>query len=330
MMKFLITCLVLLFSISSFAQETFAEKLGYPKGARVLILHVDDAGMSWDSNQGAIHAIEKGVATSVSVMMPCAWVPDFVHYLNDHVNTDAGLHLTLTSEWKAYRWAPLTGKPASPGLVDREGAFWPSVQEVVAHANADEVEAELRAQIERAKTMGFTPTHMDSHMGTLFASPEFLQRYIQLGIEYKIPVMFPGGHNSMIGKQNGLTPELAKQFMQTGQMIWNGGLPVLDDLHNLSYDWIYPNDKNITDAALQKLATAKYIETLKQVQPGLTMVIMHCTQPSEVFQYITDSGTKRKGDLLAMQDPALKKFLTDEKFILTTWREVMERRQKVK
>lgn len=222
--------------------------------------------------------------------MPCAWVPEFFHYLKDHPKTDAGLHLTLTSEWSDYRWAPLTGKPASPGLVDTEGAFWPSVQEVVTHAKADEVEAEIRAQIERAKTMGFNPTHMDSHMGTLFASPEFMQRYIKLGIEYKIPVMFPGGHNLMIGKQNGLTPEQAAQFTQTGKMIWSAGLPVLDDLHNMSYDWIYPTDKNITDAVLQKFATAKYIETLKQIRPGLTMVIMHCTQPSEVFQYITSSG----------------------------------------
>ena len=329
-MKCLVLVVAVLFSFPVSSQETFAEKLGFPKGARVLILHVDDAGMSWDSNQGAINAIDKGVATSVSVMMPCAWVPGFVHYLKEHPKTDAGLHLTLTSEWSDYRWSPLTGKQGSPGLVDSEGAFWPSVQDVVIHAKADEVEAELRAQIERAKTMGFNPTHMDSHMGTLFASPEFLQRYIKLGVEYKIPVMFPGGHNTLIGKQNGLTPELAAQFAQTGQMIWSAGLPVLDDLHNMSYDWIYPTDKNITDAALQKFATAKYIETLKQTRPGLTMVIMHCTQPSEVFQYITNSGRTRKGDLLAMQDPALKKFLADEKIILTTWREVMERRQKMK
>src|ERR1700724_1400976 len=89
---------------------TYAEKLGFPKGARVLILHVDDAGMSFDSNLGAIEAMEQGVASSTSVMMPCPWVPGFVKYLKQHPNTDAGLHLTLTSEWKDYRWGPLSGK----------------------------------------------------------------------------------------------------------------------------------------------------------------------------------------------------------------------------
>src|SRR6187399_1843899 len=113
--------------------STYAEKLGYPKGAKVVILHVDDVGMSFDSNEGAIDAMTKGVATSCSVMMPCPWVPAYVHYLKSHPNTDAGLHLTLTSEWDEYRWGPLMGKPAVPGLVDNEGDMWPSVEDVVKH-----------------------------------------------------------------------------------------------------------------------------------------------------------------------------------------------------
>lgn len=314
----------------SSAQQTYAEKLGFPKDAKVLILHVDDAGMSWDSNEGAIQAIEKGVANSVSVMMPCPWVPGYVHYLKEHPNVDAGLHLTLTSEWKDYRWGPLLGRPSVPGLVDAEGALWPSVEDVVKHAKPEEVGAEIRSQLERARAMGFEPTHLDSHMGTLFATPEFMQQYIKLGVENKIPVMMPGGHNTAIGKELKATPELQAQLLQVGQMLWTSGLPVLDDLHNVSYDWEYPTDKSVTDAALQKFATSKYIETIKTLKPGLTMVIMHCTSPSEVFDFISGSGTKRKGDMLAMTDPAFKKFLQQEGIILTTWREVMKRRQSVK
>src|SRR5579859_6384863 len=116
------TCLLsFLLPILLSAQEvdsTYAERLGYPKGARVLILHVDDAGMSLESNEGAINALTKGAATSVSVMMPCPWVPGFIHWLHDHPTTDAGLHLTLTSEWTAYRWTPLAGRKAVPGLCD--------------------------------------------------------------------------------------------------------------------------------------------------------------------------------------------------------------------
>jgi chitin disaccharide deacetylase len=324
--------LILLFSYVqlSLAQQTYSEKLGFPKDAKVLILHIDDAGMSWDSNEGAIQAIEKGVATSVSVMMPCPWVSGFVHYLKDHPTVDAGLHLTLTSEWKDYRWEPIMGKPSVPGLVDAEGALWRSVEDVVSHAKPEEVGAEIRSQLERARIMGFEPTHLDSHMGTLFATPEFLQQYIRLGIENKIPVMMPGGHNTMIGKELNTTPESQAQLVQLGQQLWTSRLPVLDDLHNASYDWPYPNDKNVSDATLRKFATSKYIETIKTLKPGLTMVLMHCTAPTEVFKFISGSGTKRKGDLLAMTDPVFKKFIQQEGIILTTWREVMKRRQEVK
>jgi chitin disaccharide deacetylase len=311
-------------------ETTYAEKLGYPKGSKVLILHVDDVGMSWDSNEGAINAIEKGVATSLSVMMPCPWVPGFIHYLKQHPNTDAGLHLTLTSEWKDYRWGPLKGKPSVPGLVDKEGALWPSVEEVVKNASADEVEQEIRAQLARAREAGFEPTHMDSHMGTLFATPQFMERYIKVGIENKIPVMFPGGHSTMIAKTMNMTPELHTQLKQTGAMLWNAGLPVLDDLHNASYGFDYMKDMSISDVDLQKLATKNYIQTIRELKPGLSMVIMHCTSTSEVFSRISDSGRIRKGDMLAMMDPEFKKFLQSEKIILTTWREVKEKRANLK
>ncbi|HET9487141.1 MAG TPA: polysaccharide deacetylase family protein, partial [Chryseosolibacter sp.] len=253
-------------------EVTYAEKLGFPKGSKVLILHVDDVGMSWDSNQGAILAMEKGVANSLSIMMPCPWVPGFVHYMKEHPGTDAGLHLTLTSEWKDYRWPPLSGRPAVPGLVDSEGALWQSVEQVVKNATADEVEAEIREQLKRARDMGFEPTHLDSHMGTLFASPQFLERYIKVGIENKIPVMFPGGHNTMIAGERNVTPEMKEQLRSTGKMIWDAGLPVLDDLHNVSYDFEYPDGERVSDEQLQKIATSRYIETIRELKPGVTMV----------------------------------------------------------
>lgn len=325
-----ISTLVLLFLAgvtAAVAQDvTYAEKLGFPKGARVLILHIDDVGMSWDSNQGAIRAMEDGVANSLSIMMPCPWVPGFFHYMTEHPEVDAGLHLTLTSEWRDYRWHPLAGRQAVPGLVDKEGAMWRSVRDVVSNASPDEVEIEIREQIKRARDMGFEPTHLDSHMGTLFATPEFIERYVKVGIEHKIPVMFPGGHATMIARQREVTKELQAQLRELGRKIWQAGLPVLDDLHNVSYNFDYPKDEDLSDEALQKLATRQYIKTIRQLKPGLSMVIMHCTAPTEVFQYIGSSGRVRKADMLAMTDPAFRKFLEDEKIILTTWRELKQRR----
>ena len=309
--------------------STYAEKLGYPKGARVVILHVDDVGMSFDSNEGAINAMTEGVATSCSVMMPCSWVPAFVHYYKKHPKLDVGLHLTLTSEWSGYRWGPLSGKSSTPGLVDKEGDLWSSVEDVVKHSNADEVEKEIRAQLDRARTMGLEPTHLDSHMGTLFATPEFLKRYIKVGIENHIPVMLPAGHASLIKVTNHMPEVQMAQIRILGKMLWDAKLPVLDDLHNESYNWEIPKDLQSDDLEIQEYKTKKYIEGIHTIKPGLTMMIMHCTATTEVFPFISGSGPLRRGDMLAMMDPEFKAAIIREGIILTTWREVMERRASV-
>lgn len=322
--------LTLLYFYSNGQDTTYATRLGFPKNARVIILHMDDAGMSLSSDRGIEKVFGQGAANSTSVMMPCPWVPQIVRYIEDHPKVDAGLHLTLTSEWKDYRWVPLAGASVVPGLTDSTGAMWANVADVVKHASAEEVDKEIRAQLARAEKMKFHPTHLDSHMGTLFASPAFLEKYIQLGIEKQIPVMFPGGHDTYIADEMHFNKQQVAYFQNLGKTIWDGGLPVLDDLHNYSYDWNPPANIINDDAALTKWRVDLYEKTMKQLKPGVTMVIMHCTDPSSIFPEITESGAKRKADMLAMLDPGFKKFLKDNGFILTTWRELMERRKKVK
>lgn len=311
------------------AAETYAERLGWPPGARVLILHMDDAGMSHDSDAGIERVLEHGAAKSLSIMMPTPWVPEVAHYLAAHPGTDAGLHLTLTSEWREYRWGPVAGVLAVPGLVDSEGALWASVREVTGHASAEDVDREIRAQLARAERIGIHPTHLDSHMGTLFASSAYLAKYIQLGIEKHIPVMLPGGDDTYLAAS---LPERQRQLLNSlrtiGEKLWAAGLPVLDDLHNTSYDWKVPAEAHTNDAALRAWRTRKYIETISELKPGLTMVIMHCTDPGENFVRITDSGPLRKADMLAMLDPQFQAFLAREHIIVTTWHEAAERRNR--
>jgi chitin disaccharide deacetylase len=328
--------------------QTYAGRLGWGPDERLLIIHVDDAGMSYDSNQGAIRAMEEGIANSVSIMMPCPWATDFVKYVKENPETDAGLHLTLTSEWKRYRWEPLSGIPNVPGLVDEEGAMWHSVEQVATHATSDEVEQEIRQQVERALRMGFRPTHLDSHMGTLFATEDFLQRYIQVGIDYDIPVMLPGGHNTLLKqgyREKGMEqlkragkyregmevplPKAVSKAKAVGEMVWKAGLPVLDDLHTISGDWGVPQGQEKNEENMREAKVKKFIETFEQMKPGVTMMIVHCTDPTEVFSMISGSGLSRKGDLLAMIDPRLKQYLEDHNIQLTTWRELKERRDRL-
>lgn len=323
-------CLFSLFGFSTLAQQTtWAEKLGYPAGAKIVIFHVDDVGMSWESNQGAIGSMTQGVANSCSIMMPCPWVPGYFKFLKEHPETDAGLHLTLTSEWRDYRWGPLAGKAAVPGLVDPEGMLWRSVADVAKHASPDEVEKEVRAQIERSLQLGFRPTHMDSHMGSIFATPAFIQRYIKLAIEYKIPVMFPGGHNTLAASELKATAADLNMAKLAGQTLWNAGLPVIDDLHNTSYGFRLPEGVKPTTKNIRKHKTDFYINALKEVKPGITYVIMHCNALSPHFDNISTSRMVRESDYLAMTDPRLRAYIEKEGIILTTMKEMMERRSKL-
>ncbi|HEY8936639.1 MAG TPA: polysaccharide deacetylase family protein [Cyclobacteriaceae bacterium] len=324
--------------------QTYAEKLGWKKDERVIMFHVDDAGMSHQSNQGAIHALEKKVATSVSIMMPCPWTSHIINYVKQHPDIDAGLHLTHTAEWTDYRWSSVTGKNASPGLSDKEGALWNNVFDVVNNASVDEIEAEIKAQLYKAKTMGLNPTHLDTHMGILWATPEFLNKYIKIGIEEHIPVLFSAGHNTLMRESlqavplaglknlNKKTPEATNisevldAIRDKGEEIWNAGLAVVDDLYISSYDWEFPSDKKVTDKALCEFKTYKYKELLRSVKPGITVILIHCTDSNEEFKSISNSGNTRRADMLAMAGPELKAFIQKEGFILTTWRELQNRR----
>jgi hypothetical protein len=325
---------------------TYAELLGWKPGERVAMFHVDDVGMSHESNLGAIRSLTEGVATSLSVMMPCSWVPEFVAWLKEHPETDAGLHLTLTSEWEHYRWGPLVGD-AGPGLRDAHGYLWANVEGVVGHASADEVEQEIRAQIAKARAMGFEPTHLDSHMGTLFASTQFLERYVKVGIETGIPIMIPGGHNTALrrqyhdearerlersgqwrGQELPEPPELARA-PEVGKLVWSAGLPVLDDLHNTSYGWRPAAGSAPTDEALRAMKVERYAQAVRDLRPGVTMIILHATDAGAAFDRISGSGPTRRGDMLAMIAPELREVIEAEGVILTTWRELKQRRDAV-
>ncbi len=299
------------------ADQTYAERLGWPAGSKVVIFHCDDVGMSHASNMGAIQALEMGVVTSVSTLMPCSWVPEFAAYLKAHPNVDHGVETALTSEWKGYRWGPVAGAAAVPGLVDNEGCLWSSVEEVVKHASPDELEREIRAQIDRAQRMGIPLTHLDTHMGTVYATAEYLERYIKVGIEKHIPIMIMGGHMTYTRQEDARVDE----FLKAGfpQKVWAGGLPVIDDLFNKVLE---------TSAFEEKKKLV--IKVLREMKPGIMQISTHCSLPTQEFSVFTPSSYEtRLNDVRVVCDPEVKKVIQEQGIILTTWRELGQRRDKV-
>ncbi len=171
-------------------QLALCEKLGFEPGAKVVVAHQDDVGMCHGANVAFADLAGRGFITSGSVMVPCPWFSEIADLAGDHDDWCLGVHLTLTSEWRHYRWRPLTGVSKRSGLTDADGFMWRTAQDVRAHADPTAVETELRAQMDTALAAGIDITHLDCHMGTALA-PEFADIYLRLGADYDVPVLFP-------------------------------------------------------------------------------------------------------------------------------------------
>lgn len=167
-------------------------RLGFTPDDRVLIVNCDDLGSSHAANAGVYDALRNGIATSATLMMPCAWARAAAA---EYRGEDVGVHLTLNAEYDLYRWGPIT---QAPSLLDGDGGFPRTVDDVWDHADLDEVRRELRAQVERAILWGFDVSHLDSHMGTLQLRPEFFDIYLDLAVEFELPLRLSGASTERV------------------------------------------------------------------------------------------------------------------------------------
>jgi chitin disaccharide deacetylase len=166
--------------------STLAERLGYGPDDRLLIVNCDDLGSSHAANVGVYEAVRDGLATSASLMVPCPWAREAAARYRGE---DVGVHLTLNAEYDLYRWGPIT---QSPSLLDGDGGFPRTMVDLWDHADLDEARRELRAQVERAILWGFDVSHLDSHLGTLQLKPEFFDIYVDLALDFGLPIRLSG------------------------------------------------------------------------------------------------------------------------------------------
>jgi predicted glycoside hydrolase/deacetylase ChbG (UPF0249 family) len=171
---------------------TLAERLGYGREDRLLILNCDDLGSSQAANAGVYDALANGVATSATLMVPCPWAREAA---SRYRGEDVGVHLTLNAEFDLYRWGPIT---RAPSLLDGDGGFPRTLDDMWDHADLDEVRRELRAQVERAILWGFDITHLDSHMGSVQLRPEFFDAYLALAVEFGLPMRLSGASSERV------------------------------------------------------------------------------------------------------------------------------------
>ena len=163
-------------------EPNLAQRLGYAADAKLVIINADDLGSCHSANVGVFECLATGTVTSATLMVPCPWAREAS---SRYRGEDIGVHLTLNAEYELYRWGPITH---APSLLGGDGGFPRTVEDVWDHADLDEVRRECRAQIERAILWGFDVSHLDAHMGTLQLRPEFFDVYLELAIEFGLPL----------------------------------------------------------------------------------------------------------------------------------------------
>ena len=305
MQKGFITLLSILVSTCIFSQiKTIQERLGYPKDAKLVIIHADDLGVSHSENAASIIAMQKGSVSSASLMVPCPWFPEIAAYAQSNPAADLGLHITLTSEWKHYKWGPVTAKEQVPGLVNKNGFFYSTVDSVYQNASTAEVETEIRNQVIRAKQFGVDPTHLDADMGTALQRLDYFKAYLKIGHEFRIPVFIP-------------------KLLEAGLKV---KLDTLVSDKDVLVDYIFsasPQDFRNGFANF-------YTNGIKNLKPGLTYLIIHTAYDDEEMRAVTidhpDWGAAwRQEDFNFFSSPECKKVLKDNNIYVVTWKEIRDK-----
>ena len=311
MLPFLL--LMTMVSCSNEKKHTNAEKLGFPAGRKIILMHCDDAGMCDEANIAVQHYFETGDIQSAAVMVPCPYAVEMIQWAKTKESPDLGVHLTLTSEWKTWRWGPVADSLKVPGLVDQEGKMWHDVPDVLMHATTAEVETEVRAQIDKVLGMGFKPTHIDTHMGTLYGSIDYLKVFLRLAQEYNLPANAIDLSDTVI----------AENFRKEGYPITSEVVEFLDQYPLPKLD----NFSSVPNGKTYEEKRDNFFALVTSLKPGLTEIIFHPSVETDNLKTITNSWQQRVWEAELFSDPVVKKYFSDNGIILTTWREIMERHQ---
>lgn len=300
----LLTILILLPFIAS--SQTLAEKLGYSKDDKLLIIHGDDVGVAHSQNLATFEALKKGLVTSTSMMVPSAWSAEVGVMAKEIPDADIGIHITLTNEWHNFNWPPKAGKTVVPGLSNEQGFMHADCPPVTKNASPEEVEIEIRAQIKAANQMGIQPTHLDSHMGCIFyGRPEYMRAYLKIAQELKIPAM--------------VNTQIMDGIILPNQALFEGidleKIPVIDEII-----MAYPEDY---EAGMEEFYTNK----INNLKPGVHVLLVHLAFDDEEMNAVTAGHTTyhapwRQADFNFFTSEKAKKLIEDNHIKLITWKEI--------
>ena len=279
--------------------EGLAEKLGYSKGDKLLIIHADDIGLSNSVNQASFKALKNGYVNSGSIMMPCDYISEVGEFAIENPSIDLGLHLTVTSEWKNYKWNGVLQPIDTPSLINKKGELFKNIKKFVLNAEPLELKNELQAQIDLSKSIGINPTHIDSHEGALFYDQDLFKVYLEIGEKNKLPVFVP----KMVAVH------FDKNFPKPENVV------VIENF--------YMARKGIEHHEWETV----YLDILNNLNPGLSQLIVHLGYDDDEMKSIAvdhpDFGSKwRNLDYDIVSSDKFINALKNNKIKLITWKEI--------
>jgi predicted glycoside hydrolase/deacetylase ChbG (UPF0249 family) len=169
---------------------SLARALGHSDDDRLLILSADLMGSTYAATAAGLNTLRDGCATTATLVMPGPWARHAADHLTNADDLDVGIHLTLNAELDTFRWAPLTH---APSLLDGDGGFPRTPEDLWDHADIDEVRRECRAQVERAISWGVEPTHLTTHLLAMQQRPEFFDVLLGIAVEAELPIRLESG-----------------------------------------------------------------------------------------------------------------------------------------
>jgi chitin disaccharide deacetylase len=273
--------------------KTLAERLGYPAGSRLLIIHADDFGMMHSVDSAISEALENHWVTSASILVPCPWFPEVAQWSKTHPDADLGIHLALNSEWTTYRWPPVSPQPLNSSLLGPDGYLPLETDYVSKHAKMADVETELHAQVDKAKAAGIRLSHLDTHMGALLGTDDLFRTYVATGRAYQLPILF--------SRQFG--PKYAQ--LASGAVTLDAVLEIEPGVAKT--DWL-----------------AAYKKMLQPLPPGAYELIVHLAHHDSDIQAATADHPNwgaewRQNDFDMVRSAEFRQFLRDQGFLLVSW-----------
>jgi predicted glycoside hydrolase/deacetylase ChbG (UPF0249 family) len=291
------------------------KRLGYGKQDRVVIIHADDIGMCQATLPALTDLLDAGLMSSAATMVPCPWFPEAAALCRGNGGVDMGVHLTLTCEYRSYRWGPISTRDAATGLMDEDGYFHFGPGGVDTHATTEAAARELAVQLERALGAGIDVTHIDNHQISAFR-PRLLDGYLGLANQAHLPLMFlrldAAGWQSFAGAVGlAFDWETASHLEEAVHDLEAAGMPLVD------FATMLPLDR-----PEERVDQARWM--FGELPPGLTHFVLHPAVDTPELRAIAPDWPSRVADYEAFTSRELSEYVRQSGIQILGYRELRE------